>query len=388
MTETVEVHGDVIALNTTQPNLNSSVENAMVQALPVELSGGRGRQIDSFVFLAAGVGGNTFSKKFNGGVDFESEVVFNGVPMAQPELQGLQTVWNPPFELVNEFAVLRSSFSAQYGLAQGVVTYQTASGTNQLHGDAFEIIRNSFFDSRGAYNATVAIDNENNYGFTIAGPVIIPKLYKGKNKTFFHVSMEWYRQNQQQAGLFSLPTPPENAGDYSALRTTIFNPVHSGCTANGNLPGTPFRGNIIPTGCFSPLSASLLQYIPNPTLPGFVNNAQGLQGVFPTRQSPWGFTIDENISDHQSVHCATWRDIDSAYGGSNFLPPANPLQNNAYYPLLGTVFLANYTLSITPTLVMTAGTSWLGEVNSQIQQRTGAIPQLPSGSRCANRSGN
>ncbi len=378
MTETVEVHGDVIALNTTQPNLNTSVENAMVQALPVELSGGRGRQIDSFVFLAPGVGGNTFSKKFNGGVDFESEVVFNGVPMAQPELQGLQTVWNPPFELVNEFAALRSSFSAQYGLAQGVVTYQTASGTNQLHGDAFEIIRNSFFDSRGAYNATVAIDNENNYGFTIAGPVIIPKLYNGKNKTFFHVTMEWYRQNQQQAGLFSLPTPAEKAGDYSALGTTIFNPVHSACTANGNLPGTPFRGNIIPTGCFSPLSASLLQYIPNPTLPGFVNNAQSLQGVFPTRQSPWGFTIDENISDHQSVHFATWRDIDSAYGGSNFLPPANPLQNNAYYPLLGTVFLANYTLSITPNLVMTAGTSWLGEVNSQIQKRTGATPDFPA----------
>jgi hypothetical protein len=378
MTETVEVQGDVIALNTTQPNLNTSVENAMVQALPLEISFGRGRQIDSFVFLAPGVGGNTFEKGFNGGLDFESAVVFNGVPMAQPELQGLQTVWNPPFELVNEFAALRSSFSAQYGLAQGVVTYQTASGTNQLHGDAFEIIRNSYFDSRGAYNAKVPIDNENNYGFTIAGPVIIPKLYDGKNKTFFHVSMEWYRQNQQQAGLFSLPTSAEKAGDFSALGTTIFNPVHSGCTANGNLPGTPFKGNIIPTACFSALSASLLQYIPNATLPGFVNNSQNLQGVFPTRQNPWGFTIDENVSDRQSVHFATWRDMESSYGGSNFLPPTNPLQNNSYSPLLGTVFLANYTLSITPNLVMTAGASWLGEVDSQIQQRTGATPDFPA----------
>jgi hypothetical protein len=102
MTETLEVHGNVIALSTTQPNLNTPVENAMVQALPVELSVGRGRQIDSFVFLAPGVGGNTFSKKFNGGLDFESGVVFNGVPMAQLELQGLQTIWNPPFELVSE----------------------------------------------------------------------------------------------------------------------------------------------------------------------------------------------------------------------------------------------------------------------------------------------
>ncbi len=378
LTEALEVHGDVIALNTTQPNLNTSIEDAMVQALPVEVTGGRGRQIDSFVFLTPGVGGNTFSKKFNGGVDFESEVVFNGVVMAQAETQGLQTIWNPPFELVNEFAVLRSSFSAQYGLAQGVVTYQTASGTNQLHGDAFEIIRNSYFDSRGAYNATVPTDNENNYGFSIAGPVVIPKLYDGKNKTFFHVSMEWYRQNQQQAGLFSLPTPAEKAGDFSALGTTIFNPIRSGCTAKGNRPGTPFAGNVIPTACFSPLSASLLQYIPNPTLPGFVNNSENLQGVFPTRQNPWGFAIDENLSDKQSVHFAMWRDKQSSFGGGNFLPQANPLQNNTYFPNLGTVFLANYSLSIAPNLVMTAGASWLGELNFQLPQRTGPAPAFPA----------
>ena len=169
----------------------------MVQALPVELDAGdgRGRQIDAFIFLAPGVTGGTFSKRINGGVDFESEVVFNGIPMAQSETQGFQTIWNPPFEQVNEFNVLRSSFSAQYGLAQGVVTYQTASGTNQLHGDVFEILRNNFFDARGAYNSTVPVDNENNYGFTIGGPVWIPKLYNGKNRLFFHVSMEWYRRN-------------------------------------------------------------------------------------------------------------------------------------------------------------------------------------------------
>src|SRR5271165_978081 len=178
-TQTVEVHEDVIALDTTQPNLNTTIENKVVQALPNEVSGGRGRQIDSFMFLAPGVTGSTFSHRINGGVDFQNEVVFNGVAMAQSETAGFQTIWNPPFELVNEFNVLRSSFSAQYGLAQGVITYQTASGTNQFHGDGFEIIRNSYFDSRGSTNATVPRDNENNYGFSIGGPVIIPKVYNG-----------------------------------------------------------------------------------------------------------------------------------------------------------------------------------------------------------------
>src|SRR5579863_5027489 len=174
VSQTIEVQENAITLNTTQPELGTTIENAVVQALPVELSGGRGRQIDAFVFLAPGVTGGTFSKRINGGVDFESEVVFNGVPMAQSETQGFQTIWNPPFEQVNEFNVLRSSFSAQYGLAQGVITYQTKSGTNALHGDGFEIIRNNFFDARGAYNATVPIDKENNYGFAIGGPVRIP----------------------------------------------------------------------------------------------------------------------------------------------------------------------------------------------------------------------
>src|SRR5206468_698368 len=198
--------------------------------------------------LAPGVTGGTFSKRINGGVDFESEVVFNGIPMAQSETQGFQTIWNPPYELVNEFNVLRSSFSAQYGLAQGVVTYNTASGTNQLHGDAFELIRNDFFDARGAYNPTVPVDREHNYGFSLGGPVWIPKLYNGKNRTFFHLSMEWYRQNSTDTNFVSLPTAAQKACDFSGIGNPIFDPSvgqPGSCTAAGNTPGKPFIGNII-----------------------------------------------------------------------------------------------------------------------------------------------
>jgi hypothetical protein len=369
--QTVQVTENAIALDTTQPDLNTTIENKVVQELPNEISGGRGRQIDNFIFLAPGVTGGTFSKRINGGVDFQSEVVFNGIPMAQSETQGFQTIWNPPFELVNEFNVLRSSFSAQYGLAQGVVTYHTASGTNELHGDGFEIIRNNFFDAKGAYNTSVPIDKENNYGFSVGGPVIIPHLYNGKNRTFFHLSMEWYRQNQTQTGTFSLPTAAEKAGDFSALPQVIYNPVGSGCNANGNTPGTPFRGNIIPQVCFSANSASILQYMPNPTLSGFQNNQENLEGVLPTRQNPWGFNIDHSINEKQSLHFAMWRDKQTSYGGGNDLPAANPLQNNTYFPDLGTVFILNYAYAVTPHLVVTAGASWLGELNFQLPDRTG-----------------
>ena len=372
--QTVEVVENVIALDTTAPSLNTTIENKVVQELPNQVSGGRGRQIDNFIFLAPGVTGNTFSHRINGGVDFQNEVVFNGIPMAQAETQGFQTIWNPPFELVNEFNVLRSSFSAQYGLAQGVVTYHTASGTNQVHGDGFEIIRNNYFDARGAYNPTVPIDHENNFGFSVGGPVYIPKLYNGKNRTFFQLSMEWYRQNQGSSGLISLPTVAEKAGDFSSLGTPIFNPATGNCTANGNTPGTAFNGNIIPQSCFSPLATSVLQYLPNPVLPGFVGNQPNLTGVNPTRQNPWGFTIDHNISDTQSIHWTQWRDKQTSFGGGQGLPISNPLGNYTYFPNLGTVFIINYTNALSPHFVVTAGASWLGELNFQIPSRKGPQP--------------
>jgi len=378
-TQVIEVTENAIALDTTQPDLNTTIENKVVQELPLEISGGRGRQIDAFVFLAPGVTGGTFSKRINGGVDFENEVVFNGVPMAQSETQGFQTIWNPPFELVNEFNVLRSSFSAQYGLAQGAITYHTASGTNQLHGDGFEIIRNNFFDARGAYNPTVPVDKENNYGFTVGGPVIIPHVYNGKNKTFFFGTFEWYRLNQTQGGFFSLPTAAEKAGDFSGLPAnsdgtpiTIWNTAGSLCNPHG--AATPFAGNRMPAACFSPLAVSLLQYMPNPSNENsLVSNQYNLLGVLPVRQNPWGFSIDHAISEKQSIHFTEWRDKQTSYSGGD-LPQANPLENFTYFPDLGTVFILNYSYAVTPHLVVTAGASWLGELNFQLPQRVGATP--------------
>jgi hypothetical protein len=354
--QTVEVTESGITLNTTQPELGTTIEPAVVQALPVELQGQRGRQIDQFVFLAPGVTGGTFSKRINGGVDFESEVVFNGIPMAQSETQGFQTIWNPPFEQVNEFNVLRSSFSAQYGLAQGVITYQTASGTNQFHGDGFEIIRNNFFDARGAYNQTVPVDKEHNYGFTVGGPVLIPKLYNGKNKLFFHLSMEWYRLNSPDLTFMSLPTAAEKQGNFSATGLTIFDPT----------TGKPFPGNQIPQNRISPVSATLIPLMPDPTLAGYVNNLQSNIGVIPTRQNPWGYNIDYNINDKQSIHWSSWRDKWTSQGTSDSSHLSGPLGSSIFQPDLGTVFILNYSNAFTPHLVMTAGASWLGELNNQI----------------------
>lgn len=122
-TETVQVTSDAIALNTTQPELGSTIEPVVVAALPEEVSG-RGRQIDQLQFTAPGTTGSTFSHRVSGGVDFEQEIVYNGIPAPQPETEGYTTNFNPPFELVQEYRVEKSTFSAQFGLGQGALTYQ------------------------------------------------------------------------------------------------------------------------------------------------------------------------------------------------------------------------------------------------------------------------
>ena len=191
-TQTVEVESPAIALETVQPSLGTTIENKLVQELPIELQG-RGRQIDQFIFLAPGVQGGAFSHRIDGGVDFQNEVVFNGIPAVQSETQGMQTNINPPFELVGQFKVLQNVFPAQYGLAQGVAQYQFSSGTELLHGDAFEILRNDYFDAKGANppldpvtgRPLTPIDKENNWGFSVGGPVLLPKLYDGRRKPSF-----------------------------------------------------------------------------------------------------------------------------------------------------------------------------------------------------------
>ncbi len=269
-TETVQVTADQIALNTTQPELGSTLEPVVVAALPEEVSG-RGRQVDQLQFTAPGTTGNTFSHRVSGGVDFEQEIVYNGIPAPQPETEGYTTNFNPPFELVQEFRVEKSTFSAQFGLGQGALTYQMKSGTNSYHGDLFEINRNSLFDSVGFFNGpawggknTPPTDHENNYGFSIGGPIRIPHVYDGRNKTFGHYSQEWYKQNNEDTDVSTVPTALEKTGNFSDL-----------LDANGDLipiydpqTGQPFPGNVIPAGRISALSSSILPFIPDPDRPG------------------------------------------------------------------------------------------------------------------------
>lgn len=370
--ETVQVVADQIALNTTQPELGSTIEPVVVEALPEEVSG-RGRQIDQLQFLAPGTTGSTFSHRVSGGVDFEQEIVYNGIPVPQPETEGYTTNFNPPYELVDEYKIERSTFSAQYGLGQGALTYQMKSGTNAYHGDLFEINRNSFFDSVGFFNGpswggskTPPVDRENNYGFTVGGPIRIPHLYDGRNKTFGHYSQEWYKQNNENTNSSTVPTVAEKAGDFSAWAAATGQNIYDPTT------GLQFPGNKIPTSRFSKNSQALLQFVPDPDRPGsgagqLIDNKSFAPFVNPNIQHVWGFVVDQTLTPTQSLHYSQWRNSYSthSFDYNPLVIAPNPLNSQKAEPSLGSVFLLNYTNAITPHLVVTAGAGWIGEINNQ-----------------------
>ena len=250
-----------ISLDTTSPEVGTTLEPELINAR-AHRDPGSG-PADRFVQLSrARRAGHASSHAINGGVTFENEVQFNGVPVAFVQFQGNQTNINPPYEAVNEFRVNTSTFNAQYGIGQGAVTFSMASGTNDFHGDAFEILRNQLFDSAGFFPTRFSpsgtpeppINQQNNYGFTVGGPVWIPKVYNGKNRTFFHVSADWFRQNQAQNSIGTVPTAAMKSGDFSNFVDSSGNliPIYDPTT------GQPFPGNKIPQQRFSALSQSLL----------------------------------------------------------------------------------------------------------------------------------
>jgi hypothetical protein len=395
-TQEVQVTSPAIALETAQPELGTTIEHTMIQELPIEVGntnggvGPRGRQIDAFIFLAPGVQGGTFSHRIDGGVDFQNEVVFNGIPAVQSETQGFQSNINPPFELVDQSKVLQNVFPAQYGLAQGVAQYQFASGTNALHADGFEIMRNDYFDAKGANpprNAAgqpkTPIDKEDNFGFSVGGPVILPKIYDGKNKTFFFVSSEWYRFNQSPSGNMTVPTQAMVNGDFSAFPQPIYvpsGPLPTGCTP-GAAPGQQFPGNMIPQNCFSTVSKTLLKLIPSPTGSGFTNNLLPQVTALQTRQTSWGFNIDENLTGTQTIHFSYWRDN---YNTPAFDHPGyfnNELSAEKTEPRLGTGIFLTYAKTFSPNLVMTAGAGWMGEINNELNSHLGVSFPAVAGSK-------
>ncbi len=188
----IEVTGAAPLIESSTSDLGTVVNRERIVDLPLQVSGNM-RHPGSFVFLAPGVTGNTNDTQINGSQNRSKEILVDGATATSPESGGLMFTY-PPVESISEFKLLSSNFSAEYGrTGAGFEIYTTRSGANQVHGSLWEYFRNDVFDARGFISRTTPVNRQNEFGVAFGGPVVLPKIYNGHNKTFFHFVYDGFR---------------------------------------------------------------------------------------------------------------------------------------------------------------------------------------------------
>jgi hypothetical protein len=251
----------------------------MITDLPLSFSGGR--QVENFAFaVTPSVEGNSWTSYIGGGPAFSKEVLIDGVS-ATSQITGHIGESSPSMEAVQEFKVQTSGMSAEYGhTSGGLFNFTLKSGTNDFHGSAFYYGHNEALNANTWMNnwrgLERAVDRQNLYGFSAGGPVWIPKVYNGKNKTFIFGALENYRQERMQLGGYSstVPIPEFLNGDFSKLLTNevvgqdaLGRSVNAGQIfdtatlrqVGGAWVADPFVGNIIPSNRFSGVSKKITE---------------------------------------------------------------------------------------------------------------------------------
>ena len=266
-TETVTVEGKAVVLATDRAALSQTIDARAVSELPIS-----GRNVWSLASTTPGVlAGNTsdigFSFRGAGQRSIQNNMTLDGISSSSNLLA--MTSMRPIQDAVEEVQVQTGSTSAEYGSFLGVhVNVVTKAGTNDFHGSAYEFFQNESLNARGYFDNRAIAKNpseRDQYGAVLGGPVVIPGLYDGHNRTFFMGAWEGIRQDEQTSPIVSVPTEKMRRGDFSEISTQIRNPFTR----------ENFAGNIIPTALLSPISQQLLQYYPLANMPGTASNYQG-----------------------------------------------------------------------------------------------------------------
>jgi hypothetical protein len=333
-TQTVDVEASVAPVTEDKGDRGVDLGPETLAELPLEVSGGA-RLTDTFLTLAPGVTGNTFSARINGAPDFSQDFYYDGIPYMNADGGGRQEGLGAPFEAVDEYAIITNAYTAQYGRGAGLLNFHIRSGTNRLHGGAWEYLRNNDLDSAGFFATTPPTEKQNEFGFKLGGPVFIPKIYDGKDKTFFFTNFNWFRYRGGTANsLETLPTAAMKTGDFSALLNTadplgtspcdgstvyagqIFDPATTQ-TINGQECRTAFPGNVIPLSRLSPLSAQFLALMPTATTNATTNNTVIAVPTAPENNLVYLFKVDHNITHSVVLH--------ASYYKGRFNTPTSPL---------------------------------------------------------------
>ena len=321
-TESVTVTSDASQLQSESSDIGTTVSTALIQDLPLQFNG-TVRNPLQFVQLTPGFSGvDTNSPteqggfKLNGGQQSGVDIFVDGATIELASAN-LQMNYGVSVEAVQEFKVMTNTFDAQYGrMSGGLVNLVTKSGGNILHGSVYDILRNKSLDANSWINnlqgSKRPVDTQNDFGAIISGPVYIPKIYDGRDKTLFMFNYEGFRFNTGGNGLNSAPTPAMSQGDFSALLqpVTVFGntfPAHilydySTCTgANQGQTCQAYPNNVItqaPDAIFE-ATVPYLPLAPSSATTPYLNLYQESKNV--TNANEYEIRIDQNIGARQKI---------------------------------------------------------------------------------------
>ena len=325
---------------------------------------------------------------FNGGRLGTTDVLMDGISInIQDGLGGvLDNRYTPTIDLIQEMKVQTNTFSAEYGLSgNAIVTMVSRSGTNAFHGDVYEynytqhFEANNWFTNHGGYGSTQKpVMRHNEFGIVAGGPVVLPHLYNGQNKTFFFYHYEKIAQGTAlKTDVDTVPTAAEKQGDFTAVESAAGVPVQifDPTTYNANACGTFNFGNgpqqvcglrssystpnVIPQSKWDSVGAHALPFYPNPTGAGSSAAHIGNYYWAGTMGSPWDqedLKFDENISSNQRFSFRYSRTPASS------LPSADPWGAGNYMAAYTAGYsesitrpsqgMLNYTYVISPTTIL------------------------------------
>ncbi|HYM09212.1 MAG TPA: carboxypeptidase regulatory-like domain-containing protein [Bryobacterales bacterium] len=266
--QTVEVTAEAQQLQTSDAKTSVTITNKLVDELPLVVGGVLRSPFDLAQLTpeAKNYGDQGFS--IGGGQASSFGVTLDGVSAATT--RALQTSWiaynSPSVEAITEFTVDSNGFKAEFGhAAGGMMTFSSKSGTNEFHGSMYEFLRNNDFDSRNFFEKKHGIYKQDDFGVSAGGPIVIPKIIHGKDRSFFFVSYEGFRNRVgATTTTASVPSPEMYNGDFSNWvdRNNKQIPIYDVSTqttdASGKVTRQPFANNQIPQSRFDPLAVKLI----------------------------------------------------------------------------------------------------------------------------------
>lgn len=331
MVESVTIEARPAVLATDSAAVSETLGRNAVISAPLS-----GRNVWSLAGTTPGVLGGSNNFTGAGQRNVQNALSLDGINAAANFTT--QTSMRPIADAVTEVSVQTGSASAEYGSYLGVhVNVVTKSGTNTLHGSLFEFLQRDALDARGYFEDRSQAPNPrrfDQFGFQFDGPVFLPKLYDGRNKTFFMMAYEGVRQESESTSVISVMTERMRRGDFSEFNGAIRNPA----------TGRTYANNQIPLADLSPQALRVLDYIPLPNRPGTGANLVS-NGSSTSNADQVLLRVDQNISDSARLYVRyNWQD--NANTGLSAIPA-----NGGDTPLNNKNTLVAWTQTISPRLV-------------------------------------